>query len=475
MQDKKKLSLLSLTMLNITAIISLSSIAYMATIGLQSITFYLVAAVMFLIPSALVCAELSSMMTENNGGIFTWVKEALGEKAGMVAMWLEWFNNAISFPGTISAAVASVAYVGFRSVMGSGVELWLIMVIVFWIVTLFNFLPMKRVVILNVVGAIFGMILPGVLLVSGAIYYILHGQSHITYHGLQDLVPVASLATFALLVKTLSAYSGIQSVAFHMKNIDHPRKNIPISMLVATVIIVSLTILATVSLMVIIPVDKVNVLNGLVQGISAVLATIGLKSMEPVVALLVGLGMLAAISTWILGPARGMQEAAEQQLFPKIMAGQNKAGMPVNMLMIQVFVGMVLSSVFLVMPSIYSAFALLIALTSQFTVLMWSMVFISAIRLRYTQSDRERIFHIGPRGKNWVLILVVVMAVTACALGFVSGLFPPGFSRVKSIGWYIMLIAIADIIIILIPLSWVWLHHRRNIMRKHYFKGRVIA
>lgn len=84
--SNKKISTLSLTMLNISAIISLSSIAYMATIGLQSIFFYLIAAVTFLLPTSLVCAELSSMITQNNGGVFSWVKAELGEKAGMLAM-----------------------------------------------------------------------------------------------------------------------------------------------------------------------------------------------------------------------------------------------------------------------------------------------------------------------------------------------------------------------------------------------------
>lgn len=67
-------------MLNISAIISLSSIAYMATIGLQSVFFYLIAAVTFLLPTSLICAELSSMITQNNGGVFSWVKAGLGEK-----------------------------------------------------------------------------------------------------------------------------------------------------------------------------------------------------------------------------------------------------------------------------------------------------------------------------------------------------------------------------------------------------------
>lgn len=61
--SNKKISTLSLTTLNISAIISLSSIAYMATIGLQSIFFYIIAAITFLLPTSLICAEPSSMIT----------------------------------------------------------------------------------------------------------------------------------------------------------------------------------------------------------------------------------------------------------------------------------------------------------------------------------------------------------------------------------------------------------------------------
>lgn len=145
------------------------------------------------------------------------------------------------------------------------------------------------------------MIIPGVLLVSGAIYFVVTGQSNLEYHGLSDLLPVFSIGTYALLVKTLSSYSGIQSVAFHMTNIENPEKNIPKSILIATLVIVSLTILTTIGLTVIIPVKDVNVLNGLIQGISQVLNIIGLGDVKPVVVIMISLGMLAALSTWILG------------------------------------------------------------------------------------------------------------------------------------------------------------------------------
>ncbi len=464
----KKVSLFSLVMLNITAVVSLSSVAYMATLGFQSVIFYIFAAILFLVPSSMICAELSGMMTKNNGGVFSWVKEGLGEKAGVIAMWLEWFNNVISFPGTISTIIATIALVAFPSLMENKYTLWLIMLAVFWLITLFNLLPMKRVVILNIVGALFGMILPGILLICGAVYYLVIGKVETSFHGVNDLIPIASFGTFALLVKTLSAYSGIQSVAFHMKNIENPQRNVPRSMLFAVVIILLLTMLPTLSLVIILPVNEVNPLNGLVQAISVVMSYLGFGVVSQfIVAFLIGIGMLSALSTWVLGPARGMQEAAEAKLFPSFCQRKNASGMPVNMLLIQVCIGSILSLAFLLMPSIVSAFALLIALTSQFTVLMWIMILVSAIRLRYTKRDADRSFRVGGKRKgNAILILMASLAIIACLLGFVAGLFPPAFSHIKSMGWYIIIMVLADAVIIAIPLVWIYFSHRKQLEHK---------
>src|SRR3990167_9461351 len=113
MYQHKELKLFTLVMINLTAVLSLSSIAYMATIGLQSVIFFAVAAIMFFIPSALVSAELGGMMTDDNGGVYTWVSRAFGKNIGLVAIWMEWFNNVIGFPATMAAMVATFAYVGF--------------------------------------------------------------------------------------------------------------------------------------------------------------------------------------------------------------------------------------------------------------------------------------------------------------------------------------------------------------------------
>ena len=71
----------SLYMIVLVAIISLREYPIMASQGLHAIFYYLVAFLFFLLPSALICAELSTRYPIK-GGVYSWVKLAFGERAG---------------------------------------------------------------------------------------------------------------------------------------------------------------------------------------------------------------------------------------------------------------------------------------------------------------------------------------------------------------------------------------------------------
>ena len=79
----------SLIMISISAILNLRGLPTMATLGYHALIFYAIAALCFLLPSALVCAELATMLPEN-GGVYTWVKTAFGPSTGFIAIWMEW-------------------------------------------------------------------------------------------------------------------------------------------------------------------------------------------------------------------------------------------------------------------------------------------------------------------------------------------------------------------------------------------------
>ena len=75
----QKLGTFSLTLISISAIIGLRNLPTFAVNGLASSFFLLVAALLFFIPVALVCAELASGWPKA-GGIYAWVKEAFGQR-----------------------------------------------------------------------------------------------------------------------------------------------------------------------------------------------------------------------------------------------------------------------------------------------------------------------------------------------------------------------------------------------------------
>src|SRR5262245_6615697 len=81
--SKKVLSVFSLVMINVIAVDSLRTLPISAMLGFSLVSYYLIAALAFFIPVALVAAELSTAYP-NTGGLYVWVREAFGRRAGFI-------------------------------------------------------------------------------------------------------------------------------------------------------------------------------------------------------------------------------------------------------------------------------------------------------------------------------------------------------------------------------------------------------
>ena len=101
-----KLGVFTLAIMNVTAVVSLRGLPAEAEYGLSSAFYYLFAAIVFLIPTALVAAELAAMFQDKQGGVFRWVGEAFGKKGNDVFRKLE------TFPIPVIAAVNGYALGG---------------------------------------------------------------------------------------------------------------------------------------------------------------------------------------------------------------------------------------------------------------------------------------------------------------------------------------------------------------------------
>ena len=98
--------------MNITTIVSLRGLPAQAEYGVASIFYYLFAAIVFLIPVSLVCAELASTFPKK-GGVFRWVSEAFGARWGWAALYWPWQGIALWLSSVTILGGVSIAFMFF--------------------------------------------------------------------------------------------------------------------------------------------------------------------------------------------------------------------------------------------------------------------------------------------------------------------------------------------------------------------------
>jgi amino acid transporter len=176
MEEKRKvLSTFMLSMIAISAIISLRNLPLTANYGLGSIFFYVVAGIVFFIPTALVAAELSTGWPKE-GGLYVWVSEAFGDQFGFLAIWLEWIMNVVWNPTALSFIAATLAYVINPELMENRFFIIAVMLIVFWACTFINFLGMKASGLISTIGVILGTIIPGAAIIILGFIWLFSGH-----------------------------------------------------------------------------------------------------------------------------------------------------------------------------------------------------------------------------------------------------------------------------------------------------------
>src|SRR5580693_3337269 len=108
---RKTMGFWDVLLFNIAAVLGPRWVAAAAHNGTSSMSLWLLAALLFFLPTAFVVTELSTRFPQE-GGLYVWSKEAFGEFHGFVAGWTYWVYTFFYFPGLLMASVAMCAYVG---------------------------------------------------------------------------------------------------------------------------------------------------------------------------------------------------------------------------------------------------------------------------------------------------------------------------------------------------------------------------
>ena len=134
---KRTLSVFALAMITTGIITSIHGAPSMAEYGFSLIFIYLAVAVVFLLPSALISAELATGWPED-GGVYVWVKTAFGERLGFVAVWQQWIENVIWFPSILTVTVVTATYGFAPGLHDRPLFIFLAVNVMFWSMTVTN-------------------------------------------------------------------------------------------------------------------------------------------------------------------------------------------------------------------------------------------------------------------------------------------------------------------------------------------------
>ena len=306
-----KLSVMTLAIMNVTAVVSLRGLPAEAVYGLSSAFYYLFAAIVFLIPTAMVAAELAAMFSTKQGGVFRWVGEAYGARTGFLAIWLQWIESTIWYPTVLTFGAVSIAFIGMNDVhdaaLASNKVFTLCMVLaIYWIATFIALKGLGWVGKISKWGGMIGTIIPaGLLILLGIIYISTGGHNHMDMS--QGFFP--DLSKFDNLVLASSIflfYAGMEMMGIHVMDVKNPSKNYPKAIIIGSLVTVCIFVLGTFSLGFIIPAKDISLTQSLLVGFDNYFHYLHMSWAGPIIAIALMFGVLAGVLTWVAGPSKGI-------------------------------------------------------------------------------------------------------------------------------------------------------------------------
>jgi len=446
---RKFINLFILAMLNLSVMASLRNLPIIAEYGWESVFFYLFVALIFLFPAALISAELATGWSET-GGIYIWVKEAFGPGWGFFAVWMQWVHNAAWFPAILSFTGAALAYLINPDLAMSKPFLISTILIGFWGFTIFNYFGLKTSAWFSTVGVIAGTIVPGLLLIFLGIQWIWAGNpSQITFSA-EALVPhINGIEDIVFITGLFLAFGGLEVSAVHAKEVKNPQKLFPRAIIIASCTALVLYVAGAIAIATMIPKEEISVVAGLMEAFQLFFNNLHISWAIYPMGLMIILGAVGELNAWIIGPVRAFHATSVHGALPPTFKKLNKHGMPSNLLFTQAVIVSFASLVFFFMPTTGGAFWILSAMSAQIYLVMYVLMFLAAIKLRYSHAHVERTYKIPYKmpGIWFVGSLGVLSSIFAFFIAFV----PPQQLETGNIWFYEGFLMIGMVIVCVIP------------------------
>jgi len=303
-QLRKTMGFWDVLLFNIAAVLGPRWIAAAGHNGTSSISLWVLAALLFFVPGALVINELSSRFPEE-GGIYAWARDAFGPFHGFVCGWTYWIYTVFYFPGLLLASASMAAY----AFPGRGASLADNQAFLLWA----SLAMLTIAVVLNIIGLNIGKWLQNaggvgtyvpLLILAGvaAAVYLRHGSA--THFTLANMMPAWNWDTINFWSQIAFAFTGLELVSCMAEEVRDPRRTLPRAVFGAGALIALMYIAGTFAVLALAPAGVIDPKSGVFQAVTLGSSLLRIGFVGVLAAVLVTAGNAGGIGTTVAGVAR---------------------------------------------------------------------------------------------------------------------------------------------------------------------------
>ncbi|QHT56264.1 amino acid permease [Cellulomonas sp. H30R-01] len=409
---------IALAFMTTSSVASLRAAPTMAVYGLAAVFLYVVPAIVFLLPTSLVSAELASGWS---GGVYRWVAEGISKPAGFLAVWCQFAMTLFYYPSLLAYVASTFAYVVNPALASNGLYTAIVIVVLYWTGVWVSSQGTKAVAGLSSMGLVIGTLIPGALLVLLGMVFLGQGNASAAPMDAEHLLPAwTGIASLVLIVNNFLSYAGMEMNAVHVSSLKEPSREFPRSMFLAIGLVLAIFILPALAISWVIPADALSLTAGVMQAFDAFFAHFSIQWLTPIVGLMLIAASLGGMLTWLAGPSRGLLVVArEEGYLPPFLQRLNVHGVQQNILVTQGFLTTVIALLYAFIPEVSSAYWIFSVMTTQVYLIMYLLLFVAAVKLRRRAPDHPRGYRVP------ALTLVCTVGFVASLAALFIGFVPP--------------------------------------------------
>jgi len=298
---RRELRLWHLVLFNISAVAGIRWLAAAAHVGPGSLTLWLLAALTFFLPSALVIAGLSARFPEE-GGFYIWTKRAFGDWHGFVAAWVYFVSNILYFPTLLLSGVAMASYMfGPSGVKYSETAAYAVpaTIAVLWVAILMNLVGLRVGKWPSMLGGAAAYLVALLLCIFALMVAWRYGSA--THF---NIIPDVSWDNLNFWSQIAFAMVGLELAPILGGEIYDAAKTVPRAAWISGFLCAAFYMAGTAAMLALLAPDRINPMTGLAQAGDTAGARFGAAWLSPCFALLITVGVLGQLNSYIAGNSR---------------------------------------------------------------------------------------------------------------------------------------------------------------------------